>query len=44
VGDDRIRRTFAIARLRASPDPGGLMYDDGGYLEHNPTWHTENSA
>jgi trans-aconitate methyltransferase len=20
------------------------MYDDGAYLEHNPTWHTENSA
>lgn len=20
------------------------MYADGGYLEHNPTWHTENSA
>jgi cyclopropane fatty-acyl-phospholipid synthase-like methyltransferase len=20
------------------------MYEDGGYLAHNPTWHTENSA
>ena len=20
------------------------MYEDGAYLEHNPTWHTENSA
>lgn len=33
-----------MVRSRFSPESGDDMYEDGGYLEHNPTWHTENSA